>query len=81
MKRPRPRRRDAEMRRHPAIGIDLQRGQMKNGLLDRCVGRGLEAAIEEADVSRELLGVGVCRRDDDCHARPASRPACNGKRL
>ena len=66
----RPRRRDAEMRRHPSIGIDLQRGEMKNGLLNRCVGRGLESAIEEADVSRELLGVGVCRRD-----RPLSRPA------
>ena len=69
------------MRRHPSIGIDLQRRQMKNRLLNRCVGRGLESAIEEADVGRELFGLGVCRRDHDCHAWPASRPARNGKRL
>ena len=69
------------MRRHSAIGIDLQCGQMKDRLLNRCIGRGLESAIEEADVSRELLGIGVCRRDDDRHARPASRPASNGKGL
>ena len=69
------------MRCHSAIGIDLQCGQMKDGLLDRCIRRGLESAIEEADVSRELFGVGVRRRDHDRHARSASRPASNGKSL
>ena len=81
MQRPRPRRGDAKMWRHPSIGIDLQRWQRENGLFDRRLGCAFKSTIEKSDVGRQPLGFGVCGSDDDSHARPVrARPAI-GERL
>ena len=81
MQRACARRCNAKVRRHPSIGIHLQRWQWKNGLLDRGLGPGFKAAIEKADVTRQTLGVGVCGNDNHCHAGPAPRQTCDRKRL
>ena len=75
-------------------GSTCMRRKGQHGLLDRCRGRALERAIEEARVGRHLLDVPVGRHDEQRHAAlpsaaamtaasalpPGVRPAVTGAR-
>jgi hypothetical protein len=61
----RTRRRDVEVRRQPAIRVDLVRRKRDDEAGGVRVGSPLEGGQEEPRVRGELLHVGVGRRDDD----------------
>ena len=75
------RRRHAEMRRHAAIRIDLQRRQRKNGPFDVGGRRAFERRIEEAGVRGHLLDVLVRRHDEQRDAGGGASRDSGRKRL
>jgi hypothetical protein len=81
VQRARPGRGHAEMRRHASIGIDLDRGKRKYGLLDAGCRRAFEGSVEEARIGRHLLDIPVGRHDHECHAAPRARRADGRQRL
>ena len=76
-----PRGGDAEMRRHAAIRIDLNRRQRQHGLLDGSRRRAFERAVEEPRVGRHLLHISIGRDDQQRHAGARARGADCRQRL
>ena len=80
----RARRRDIEVRRQPAIGIDLVRRKRQHDALDLGVGQALECREEESRIVGGALDVGVRRHDEQRSAlhgggRRGHRPCCRGE--
>ena len=73
MQRTRTRRRHAEVRRHAAIGIHLQRRQRKDGAFDVRTRCAFERCVEEARVRRHLVDVFVRRDDEQRDSRGGTR--------
>ena len=65
-------RRDPEVRRHPAVRVDLQRRKRQHGPLDRRSGRTFDGAVEESRIRGHLFDVLVRRHDQQRDAAAGS---------
>ncbi len=82
MERTCARRRDAQVRCQPAVGIDFVRRKGQHGTFCRCVGQPFDRAEEETDVGRDAIHIRVAGHDrDDQPFRLGVRQRSNGQCL